>query len=71
LRKSPFTPFLAFTRAVNSTPDHKTDYFVIPWDNQVLDYVYTAADKNVFKGAMTFKKLRKVCYQIKIYTTNI
>jgi len=33
---------------------------VIPWDSQRCDYVYSAADKNVFRGALTMKQFRKV-----------
>lgn len=57
------TPMLAFTAAVNRTPDHSQSQYVIPWDNQRCDYVYAAADKNVFKGALSMKKFRKVSFQ--------
>jgi hypothetical protein len=45
---------------VNKTPDHGHGKYVIPWDSKQCDYVYKAADKNVFKGAVTFKKFRTV-----------
>lgn len=51
---------LAFSAAVNRTPDHSLGKYVIPWDNRQCDYVYSAADKNVFKGALTMKKFRQV-----------
>lgn len=33
-RKSPMTPMLAYSAAVNNTPDHSTGQYVIPWDNK-------------------------------------
>lgn len=59
-RKQPMNPMLAFSAAVNRTPDHRMGVYVLPWDNRQCDYVYAAADKNVFKGALTMKKFRQV-----------
>lgn len=60
--KHPSGPMSAFPKAVNNTPDHMPGKYVIPWDHKQCNYVYKAADKNVFKGAITMKKFRKVSY---------
>jgi hypothetical protein len=61
-RKSPFTPMLAFSKSVDNTPDHRYGCYVIPWDNERCDFVYAAADQNVFKGAITMKKFQNVIF---------
>ena len=67
-RKPPMTPGLAFNTAVKNTPDHGFGKYVLPWDNRQCDYVYKAADKDVFKGALSMKSFKEVIFLNSFFT---
>jgi hypothetical protein len=59
-RKPDSTPNLVFNEYVNKTPDNMPNRYYIPWDHVQSNFVYAAADPNVFKGAMTMRAFQSV-----------
>jgi len=65
-RTGSLMPFLVFNQAQMKTPESNKFLKIIPWDDELKDFVYGIVNKNDFDGKMHPLDLKKVIYLKKI-----